>query len=82
MLQPYYTRPSLNSICHLTIIIHLFYTQDMTTLKDYLRDLMDEAVKLKGEYESTEMTPVEYEDSKDDLLDEYIDIIKKRIIGE
>ncbi len=53
----------------------------MTTLKDYLNDLVVEAIKKKEEHEMAEEELMTWEEAKEDLLDEYIDIIKERIIG-
>lgn len=49
----------------------------MTTLKDYLSDLIDESVKIA---EQTK-TQKEFEDEKEILLDSYLKIIIERIIG-
>lgn len=51
----------------------------MTTLKDYLRDLIDEAIEI-GE-KGINKKPVEIEDEKEDLLEAYMKMIVERIIG-
>lgn len=56
----------------------------MTTLKDLLNDLMEEVLE---KYEEHEMSGIEksngytWQDRKDELLEEYINIIIERIIG-
>ena len=45
----------------------------MTTLKDYLRDLIEDAIKI-GETSMTKK-PIAIMDEKEDLLDEYLKMI-------
>lgn len=53
----------------------------MTTIKDYARDLVTETIaKIQAEYgnDKIELTPDEIED----LVNDFIDSIKNRIVGE
>lgn len=58
---------------------------NMTTLKDMLRDMLyeynNEAIKLNNEINEIEFIAPD-EDYIDELLDEHIQIIKDRLIGE
>lgn len=51
----------------------------MTTLKDILNDLIEQTT---DELKPEQMSEKEYNDAKIDLLDEYLQIIKDRLIGE
>jgi hypothetical protein len=53
----------------------------MTTLRDYLLDLIQESVSLGGNTQNKDLTPKEWADKMDALLEEYIDYIKNRLIG-
>lgn len=55
----------------------------MTTLRDYVHDIVNEAKKITVGYMDHDST-VKYEEFKDqlkDLEDEYVTIIKDRIVG-
>ena len=51
----------------------------MTTLKDYLRDMIEDAFVLGENAERNDIKTIE--DAKEDLLDEYLKMIIERIIG-
>lgn len=55
----------------------------MTTLKDYLRDLAIDAAKIGKEFVNPEFKGGETEaEALEQMIDNYIDIIKDRLIGE
>lgn len=75
----------------LTIIIQRGYTSIMTTLKDYARDLVLETIKVLVEKKNPDILNSEINDlidkeitahEVDDLVDEFIENIKNRLIGE
>lgn len=54
----------------------------MTTIADYLNDLVTDIEKKYGELLDDELTPEEYNDVREDLINDTLQIIKERIVGE
>jgi len=54
----------------------------MTTIADYLNDLVADIEKKYGELLDDELTPEEYNDVREDLINDTLQIIKERIVGE
>jgi hypothetical protein len=69
---------SLNTFCHLTIIIQRVYTKYMTNLKDYINDFGRTIQELEARQD---LTPQEYEDKYDEALEETMQNIINRLIG-
>lgn len=53
----------------------------MTTLRDYLNDLIVETQERLQSYADKDRYPELSNDEREELLDEYIENIKKRMIG-
>ncbi len=58
----------------------------MTTLRDILKDYGQEMLELAAEFETQiadgyKLTTDDYQQRKDDLIEEYCDLIKERIVG-
>ncbi len=56
-----------------------YYTESMTTLKDYINDFGRQIQELEAR---EDLTPEEYEDLYTEALEEIMEIIKNRIVGE
>ena len=54
----------------------------MTTIADYLNDLVTDIEKKYGELLDGELTPEEHNDVREDLINDTLQIIKERIVGE
>ena len=54
----------------------------MTTIADYLNDLVSEVTDKYHEMINGELTPEEYTDVREDLINDTLEIIKERIVGE
>lgn len=52
----------------------------MTTLKDYARDLIKEAIEKADEIKNAP-TPREAQDIIEDMADDFIDTVIKRLVG-
>lgn len=53
----------------------------MTTLRDLLNDFADDIIAIDPTSLPLGGTPADMQDAKEEIIDEYIETIKERIIG-